>query len=557
MSKVTTDKPAGFDGLNKTESGLVEEESEPSSLRPTLMSRYGKKATLIVVFLLITAYYIASMIITPDDALVRSVLYFIIAFKILFEFIPVSVITKPVVSVLGSIPIPQIPRVIKLGVGIALIILSVLLVTFLSPQTDHGDLTNRCQSLLGLCSFLILMFITSRNRKMINWQTVFTGIFFQLVLGLFVIKTTIGSDLFSWLSGRCAAFIGFAEQGTAFVFYDFPNQERLRNGVDRVGISFALMVLPGILFFASFIQILYYLGAMQWVIGKFARFFKWGMDTSGSESVVAAASPFVGMGESALLVKPFLVDMTRSELHQVMTSGFSTIAGSVMMAFINMKVDPRALITSCVMSIPCSLALSKLRYPETEESLTKGEVIIPEKEEREANVLHAAANGAAQGVTLCLLIAGTLLAIIALVSMVDGVLGWLGEYLGFKNGSVLTLELIVGYLFWPFAWLIGIPKDECMKVGRLMAVKMFANEFAAFGKLIDLKNANALSQRAQILATYSLCGFANFASIGIQVGCLGAMAPTRKRDLSKMAMSSMLTGTMCTFISATIAGLLI
>jgi len=365
---------------------------------------------------------------------------------------------------------------------------------------------------------------------------------FQLLLGLFILKTTVGLNIFNWLSGLAKAFLDFSQYGTKFVF-----------GNDIPFTSFAVNVLPAVLFFASFIKIVYYWGAMQWIVKKFAWLMVRLMDTSGSESVVAAASPFVGQGESALLVKPFIEDMTISEIHSVMTSGFATIAGSVLVAYISFGIDARALITACVMSTPCSLAVSKLRYPETQQSITKGEVQIPEEEEREANFLHAASNGADQGVNLVLLITGNLMAIISLLWLANGVIGYLGGFMGHPE---LTLVMIIRYLFVPLAWMVGIPDAEIVTVAGLMAEKMLANEFVAYSDLSALQKANQISYRAQILTTYCLCGFANLGSVGVQIGCIGAMAPGRKADLARLAMSAMICGTMCTFMTATIAGML-
>jgi CNT family concentrative nucleoside transporter len=226
----------------------------------------------------------------------------------------------------------------------------------------------------------------------------------------------------------------------------------------------------------------------------------------------------------------------------------------VLIAFIALKIDSNALITACVMSIPCSLAVSKLRYPETQNSFTKGKVHIPPNDDMESNALHAAANGAAQGVHLVSLIVGTLIAVISLLALVDALLTFFGRFLGFE---VLTLVMCAKWLFYPFAFFIGIPLDDLSKVSGLMAEKMFVNEFAAFIHLSTYKDAATISTRGHLLATFALCGFANFASIGIQIGCIGAMAPSRKGDLAKLAFSAMVCGTMSTFMTATIAGILL
>ncbi|KAI9143990.1 Na+ dependent nucleoside transporter C-terminus-domain-containing protein [Paraphysoderma sedebokerense] len=369
------------------------------------------------------------------------------------------------------------------------------------------------------------------------------GIFLQFIIGLFIIRTQIGKELFTFVSKGVASFLGLSKKGAAFIFTP-----------DIIGTKmFATSVLPAIVFFAAFIQMVYWLGAMQWIIVKFAWLMVRLMDTSGSESVVAAASPFVGQGESALLVLPFLQYMTQSEIHSAMTSGFSTIAGSVLVAFEDFGVNTTYLITACIMSVPCSLALSKLRVPETEDSITKGQVSIPKEENREENILHAACNGAAQGMTLIALIVGSLLAIISLYHLANNILIWL---CGFLNpASPITIELILGYVFYPFAWLIGVPLEDCRFVGQLMGTKMVVNEFVAYLNLAD--NYKNMTPRGITLATYGLCGFANIASVGIQIGCLGAMAPSRKADIAKLALSAMLTGTLCTFTSAAIAGIML
>jgi len=226
----------------------------------------------------------------------------------------------------------------------------------------------------------------------------------------------------------------------------------------------------------------------------------------------------------------------------------------VLIAFISFGINAQALLTACVMSTPCSLAVSKMRYPETEQSISKGEVTIPEGDDEEANFLHAAANGAAQGVHLVLLITGTLIAIISLLALVDSLLTYFGSFYGLEK---LTLVMITRYLFVPFAWFVGIPTDDILTVAELMAEKMFINEFYAYSNLSAMKIAGTLQVRSQLLATFSLCGFANFASVGIQIGCIGAMAPNRRKDLAELAISAMICGTICTFMTATIAGMLL
>lgn len=320
------------------------------------------------------------------------------------------------------------------------------------------------------------------------------GILIQFLLGIFTLKTTVGNEVFASFAQLVAGFLDYSKVGAQFILGDVVNNY----------MCFALIVLPGVIFFAAVVQVVYYLGWMQWLIKRFAWLMVRVMDTSGSESVVAAASPFVGQGESALLVKPFLEYMTVSELHSTMVSGFSTIAGSVLMAFLAMGIDGKSLITACVMSTPCSLALSKIRYPETEDSISKGDVSIPEESEREANVLHAAGNGAAQGVHLAALIAGSLIAIISIYTFVNETVVWFFSFL--NPPEEITIPLLLSYVFWPFAAMLGVPFAECLKVGQLLGIKMTVNEFVAYSTLSKMNTDGELSPRGMLLliSSYSL-----------------------------------------------------
>lgn len=272
-------------------------------------------------------------------------------------------------------------------------------------------------------------------------------------------------DIFNFISGLARDLLGFANQGTTFL----TSAEVPKLGWFLVG------VLPAIIFFVALVQILFYWGVLQWFIGKFAVFFFWSMRVSGAEAVVAAASPFIGQGESAMLIKPFIAHLTQAELHQIMCSGYATIAGSVLVAYISLGINPQALISSCVMSIPASLAISKLRYPETEETLTAGRVVVPDDDEhRAANSLHAFANGAWLGLKIAGMILATLLCIIALLGLANGLLTWWGHYLNI-NDPPLTVELIVGYICYPIAFLLGVPRNgDLLKVSQLIGTKLIA-----------------------------------------------------------------------------------
>jgi concentrative nucleoside transporter, CNT family len=364
-----------------------------------------------------------------------------------------------------------------------------------------------------------------------------------------VLRTQVGFDIFNFVSEMARDLLGFAGQGTSFL--TSPETAKLT--------WFLITVVPAIIFFVALVQLLYHVNFIQWFIGKGAVFFFWALRVSGAEAVVAAASPFIGQGESVMLIKPFVPHLTSAELHQVMTSGFATIAGSVLVAYIGLGINPQALISSCVMSIPASLAISKLRYPETEEPLTAGRVVIPtddDDENRSANALHAFANGAWLGLKIGGMIIATLLCILALLGLANGLLGWIGRYLSISN---LSVELIVGYICYPIAFLLGVPREngDIYLVSQLIGTKLVANEFVAYNALqTDPAYAN-LSPRSRLIATYALCGFANIGSLGTQIGVLSQISPQRAGDVSRLALSALLAGALSTFTSASVAGLLV
>ncbi|GKT46289.1 sodium/potassium-transporting ATPase subunit alpha-A [Colletotrichum spaethianum] len=304
------------------------------------------------------------------------------------------------------------------------------------------------------------------------------------------------------------------------------------------------------------IALLYHCGFLQWFIKKFAVFFFWSLRVSGAEAVVATATPFIGQGESAMLIKPFVPYLTLSEIHQVMTCGFATIAGSVLVGYIGLGLDAQVLVSSCVMSIPASIAVSKLRYPETEESLTKGSITVPEDDEKAANAIHAFANGAWFGLKVAGMIVATLLCIISFVALINGVLGWFGKFLGIDNPP-LTLQLILGYVFYPVAWCLGVPNRDLHVVGELIGIKIITNEFVAFNSLSsNVEPYVSMSPRSKLIATYACCGFGNIGSLGTQIGVLSQIAPGRAGDVSRVALSALFAGVLSTLTSASVAGML-
>lgn len=365
----------------------------------------------------------------------------------------------------------MIPEKFRLWIGAAGTVAVIIVGTFASETSPGNTRSNRAISLFGLVVFIFGFYITSHDRKRINWHTVIVGMLAQFILALFVLRTKAGYDIFNFIATLAVDLLGYARDGTIFLTNATPTD------LNR----FILGVIPPIIFFVAFVQLLYYWGVLQWAIVKFAHIFFWGMRVSGAEAVVAAASPFVGQGESAMLIKPFIPHLTTAELHQVMTSGFATIAGSVLSAYISMGISPIALVSSCVMSIPASLAISKLRYPELEEPLTAGKVVIPESdEEKPMNSLHAFANGSWLGIKIAGMIVSALLCILALLGLCNGLLTWWGRYLNI-NSPPLTIELILGYVFYPVAFLLGVEREggDLLKVSQLIGTKVIANEFVA------------------------------------------------------------------------------
>ncbi len=441
-----------------------------------------------------------------------------------------------------------IPEKLKLP-GAALGTIGVMLLgTFVPKETNDSKRGDRAISFVGIILALLFLYLTSQNRSRIRWHTVIVGQLMQFIIALFVLRTKAGYDIFNFISTLARELLGFAKDGVAFVS---------SSTVSQLGMFF-FTVLPAVIFFIAFIYIWYYFGVIQWAVKKFAYFFFWTMRVSGAEAVVAAASPFIGQGESAILIKNFIPFLTRAEIHQVMCSGFATIAGSVLVSYIGMGLNPQALVSSCVMSIPCSLAVSKMRVPETEESMTSGQVIIPEENDDEShkaqNVLQAFANGAWMGLIIAATILTNQMCIIALVALIDGLLGWFGR---FWNISNLSLQLIFGYIFYPVAFFLGAPRDELLHISRLIAIKVVQNEYNAFNTLVTVAPYNQMSKRATMLATYALCGFANFGSVGTQIGVLGQLAPKRSSVISSLVISALITGCLATLMSAAIAGMVI
>ncbi len=397
-------------------------------------------------------------------------------------------------------------------------------------------------SILGLISFVGLAYLISCDRLAIRWRTVLWGIGLQLFLGIFILKTTLGLGIFQWLGNGVKTFLDFSDVGAEFVFGENFQEHFI-----------AFKVLPTIIFFASFIAILYHYGILPRIVSLMSWIMMRTMKTSGAETLSCTSNIFVGCTEAPLMIKPYIKTLTLSELHAIMTGGFATIAGGVMAAYIALGISPTHLISASVMSAPAALAISKIMYPETNKTETNGEINIPIKSPY-SNAIDAATNGALDGLKLALNVGAMLIAILGLVALLNGILGAIGQPLGLPE---LSLELIFSYLLAPLAWLMGVPWEDCLQVGILLGKKTILNEFIAYLDLKTLIAQETISPRSQTIATYALCGFSNLGTIGIQIGGISAIAPNRQQDLAKLGLRTMIAGSLACFMTACIAGILL
>jgi concentrative nucleoside transporter, CNT family len=424
--------------------------------------------------------------------------------------------------------------------------------------------------ILGLIVLLGIAFLFSNSKKNIKWQQIGIGIGLQLLFAVFVILTPWGSMFFDAIGQFFVKIISFTNEGAKFVFGALAIQSDFEKAFSpenrNLGFLFAFQVLPTIIFFSSLMTVLYHLGVMQKIVQGMAWVMAKAMKASGAESISVAANVFIGQTEAPLVVRPYVEGMTKSELLTLMIGGMATIAGGVLAAYVGLLggTDPQLqlyyakhLLSASIMAAPATMVIAKILIPEREESLTMGKVKV-EIEKTNSNVIEAAANGAADGLKLALNVAGMLLAFIALIAMVNWILeGVFTDLLGFTiDGNPITLELMLGYLLSPLAWIIGVPWQDAVNVGSLIGQKIVLNEFIAYLNLSQLIPTGVLSEKAIIVSTYALCGFANFSSIAIQIGGIGGIAPTRKSDLAKFGLKAVLGGSLATFMTATIAGVL-
>ncbi|NXQ32686.1 S28A2 protein, partial [Alaudala cheleensis] len=420
---------------------------------------------------------------------------------------------------------------------------------------DTGRNPEQLISLGGFFFLVLFLFACSKHHGAVSWRAVFWGLGLEFLLGLFVLRTTPGTQAFQWLGDQIQYFLGYTTAGSSFVFGNTLIEE-----------VFAFQTLPIIVFFSCVMSVLYYLGVMQWLILKISWLLQVSMGTAPTETLSVAGNIFVGQTEAPLLIRPYLSDMTLSEIHAVMTGGFSTIAGSVMGAYISFGIDAASLIAASVMAAPCALAMAKLVYPEVEESKFKGKANIRLSRGEEQNILEAASNGAAASVGLVANIAANLIAFLAVLEFINAALRWLGEMVDIEG---LSFQVICSYVLMPVAFLMGADWADSPLVAELLGIKIFLNEFVAYQQLATYKKNRLMgleewdgnrkqwiSERAESITTFALCGFANFSSIGITLGGLTSMVPQRKSDFAAVVLRALLTGICVSMLNACLAGLL-
>ena len=425
----------------------------------------------------------------------------------------------------------------------------------------------RLISVFGLFVMMGLAWLMSSNRKKVSLRVVGGGLLLQFVFAILIFYTPPGKIFFEFLGDAFNSLLACVDEGTEFLF-----KGHVHSGIDEDGLPIlnekgnnynahpheghrhgllALKILPTIIFFSAFMSILYHIGVVQFVIRGMAWVMQRTLRTSGAESLSAAANIFVGQTEAPLVIKPYVATMTNSELMAVMVGGFATVAGGVLALYVSIGIDAGHLLIASVISAPAALLIAKLLRPEEEEPQTLGDVRV-EVPKQAGNIIDAVAQGAITGVKLAINVGAMLIVFLALIAVVNGILGWVNQD--------WSLEVIFGYLFWPFAWLMGVEAADCSRVGELLGIKMAANEAVAYFKMYEWEGTEGLTQlspRSKVIATYALCGFANFASIGIQIGGIGPLAPKRQGDLARLGLKAMLGGTLAAFMTACIAGILL
>jgi concentrative nucleoside transporter, CNT family len=420
----------------------------------------------------------------------------------------------------------------------------------------------RFTGVLGLLAMLGLAYLFSTERKAIKLKTVLWGLALQLSFAIFVLRVAAGRDLFQWAGEKVNLLLGYAFYGSQFVFGELglPSTANSNFPASPEHFLFAFQVLPTIIFIAAFFALLYHIGVMQLVIRAAAWIMTRVMGASGAESLNVAASIFMGQTEAPLTIRPFLNKLTKSELMVVMTSGMAHVSGGIMAAYIAFGIKAEHLLTAVIMTAPGTLLMAKMLVPETEQPLTSGRVEMPEME-RDTNFLGAISRGTVDGLHLALNVGAMLISFIALLYLINAMMGGAHNWFAIHPRLHLawfpsSLQQIFGWVFAPVAWIIGIPWHDCRAMGNLLGTRMVINEVVAFQQLGELIKASAFDPRSARIATFALCGFANFSSIGIQIGGIGALAPDQRTQLAKFGIRAMLAGTMANLMSASIVGIL-
>jgi CNT family concentrative nucleoside transporter len=420
--------------------------------------------------------------------------------------------------------------------------------------------------IIGILLIFTIAFLLSNNRKAINYRLVFSGLGIQVLLALFILKTSIGSNLFAFVGKKIEGLLTLADKGGEFVFGGLIKPDLLKPIFgDQYSFLFMFKIMPTIIFVAVLVSMAYHIGIMQIIVSFFAKIVHSLMRVSGSEALSNVASAFVGQVEAQIMIKPYISTMTMSELLASMSGSMATIAGGVMAVYISMGIPAPYLLAASIMAAPGALVISKIVWPETEESPTKGAIKL-EVKKTHANLLDAISHGASDGLKIALNLIAMLIGFIALIALADALLIKLCELpdfifslLGFSTPSnfpMLSLDKIFGSFFSIFAWTMGVPSQDVQVVGSLMGTKMVINEFVAYSKLAPMLASGVLSAKSVVIVSFALCGFANFSSIAIQVGGIGELAPSRRSDLAKLGFKALIVGTLASYLSATLAGLM-
>ena len=425
---------------------------------------------------------------------------------------------------------------------------------------------DRFTGLIGVVVILGLALLMSNNRKAINYRLVISGLGIQLAMALFILKTSVGQSIFSALGEFIKKLLAMADQGGEFVFGGLVRPDLLKPLLgDAYSYVFILKIMPAIIFVAVLVNVAYHIGIMQIIVSFFARIVHFLMRVSGSEALSNVASAFVGQVEAQIMIKPYISSMTMSELLASMSGSMATIAGGVMAVYISMGIPASYLLAASIMAAPAALVISKIVWPETEDSPTKGAVKL-EVKKAHANLLDAISHGASDGLKVSLNVMAMLIGFIALIALINAGLGKAGQGLAAINLNLsgigidlnhLSLNTILGSVFSMFAWVMGVPAADTYTVGSLMGTKMVINEFVAYSQLTPMINAQAMAHKSVVIASFALCGFANFSSIAIQVGGIGELAPSRRSDLARLGFRALACGTLASYLSATIAGMMV